>query len=353
MLGAEDPNALIRTWGSAADPLFHHDAVITATSDEPDSLEVDSEQVGAPDTVSYDLGAGPVTTQADVAAAVSGRVTFHDGTVHDGTFALFQDQTGKVFLLISDSDATLASKAVDSLQVTAVLKHDYGGLFLDTRDDLSFVCFAAGTRILTPEGMRPVETLAEGRRVITADHGAQPLTWVAARRVRLPPGRDRDRPVRFAPGALGPGVPARPLAVSPRHRMLVHRDGEARFCAAIFLVGAPGVTLMQDARAVEYHALMCARHAVIFAEGAGAESFHPGPHARRILPRDALVRLLARRPDLADPEARPGPLARPDMLRREGRALVDRARALGGLHAAGGAPFAPPLPEGQPLAIGL
>ncbi|MGG7568142.1 Hint domain-containing protein [Rhodovulum sp. DZ06] len=357
VLGAENPNALIRTWGSAADPLFKHDAALTATSDEPDNLEVDSNQVGAPDTISYDIGGGPVTTQVDTGAAVTALVTFHDGTTYNSSFAVIQDQTGKVFLLIADTDATLASKAIDTFQVTGVTKTDYGGLFLDTRDDLSFVCFASGGRIATPSGPRLVEALREGDMVLTDDAGPRPIRWIARRSLWLPRGESRDRPVRVAAGALGPGLPERDVDLSPRHRVLLRLAPwaaaamEARgkggrkaqpegggeplevLSAVGFLCGAPGIAPRRGVRTVDYHALMLDGHHLLRAEGMGAESFHPGPYARRTLPQADLARLLAVRPELAAPEATPGPLARRDLKRREAAALVRAAQRRGGLGA--------------------
>jgi hypothetical protein len=44
-------------------------------------------------------------------------------------------------------------------------------------DYVAPICFVTGTRIATPGGARPVETLAPGDLVMTRDHGAQPLLW--------------------------------------------------------------------------------------------------------------------------------------------------------------------------------
>lgn len=345
---AENAALLKRTWGSAADPLFHHVTPIAATTDEDPLIELDSHQIGAKDTISYDRGTGPVTTEVDAGALVAGVITFHDGTTYSSNFAVIQDRTGAVFLLISDTDATLASKAIDTLTVNTIIKTDYDGVELLTRDELSFVCFADGTRILTPAGERAVEDLAEGDLVLTLDHGAQAIRWIGRRRAALRPGLCRDRPVGIAPGALGGGAPLRALTLSPRHRVMLRaedaRAGAAeRLCAACFLEDLPGIARRMDLAAVGYHALLLDRHEVLIAEGAPVESFHPGPYARRMLGAALRAQIAARFPALADPQAHPGPLARSDMKRGEARRLVERigkgrARLLGRPDAGTGAP---------------
>lgn len=328
VLGIENPGALIRTWGGPTDPLFHRVTEILTDTDEDPNIEVDSEQTGALDTVSYDIGAGPVTTQIDAGAAVSGVITFHDGTTYSSTFAVMQDQTGALFLLISDTDPTLASKAIDSLQVTSVVKSDYVGLVQLSRDELSFVCFTDGARILTPEGERAVEHLLPGDLVVTADRGAQPIRWIGRRMVLLTRGDAPDRPVRIAAGALGAGAPRRSLLVSPRHRVLLRAPpqggaAQERLCAALFLDGAPGIARCAEARLVRYHALLMDRHEVLFAEGAQVESFYPGPYALRMMGASLREEILAAAPRLCGQGEGYGPLARPDMKRREARALLE------------------------------
>ena len=85
------------------------------------------------------------------------------------------------------------------------------------------VCFAAGTRIDTPGGPRPVEEIGPGDLVLTLDHGAQPVRWARAKPVPLD-NRMRDKrnaPVRIRRGALGAGMPESEMIVTPQHRVLV------------------------------------------------------------------------------------------------------------------------------------
>lgn len=148
-------------------------------------------------------------------------------------------------------------------------------------------CFTPGTLIDTPTGPRPVETLRPGDLVRTLDRGARPLrlvleTALAPARLAADPGA---RPLRIPAGALGAGLPARDLVVSPQHRMLMSGSRcELMFGEAEVLVAArhlpcaaplgPGAWLA--AGGVRYLHLLFDRHEIIFAEGAPTESFLPG-----------------------------------------------------------------------------
>jgi hypothetical protein len=201
-------------------------------------------------------------------------------------------------------------------------------------------CLTPGTLVLTPQGSVPVETLCPGDLVCTLDHGPQPVRWIG--RVRLAAAVlascPRLRPVRIAAGALGAGLPERPLTVSPQHRMLLRSRIAGRMyaadevlVAAVHLTDIPGIARVEDGAGVEYLHLMFDRHEVIFAEGAPTESLYLGPMARRGLPQPALAEIVALFPDLADADRRPEP-ARPLVPGRQARRLatrhLDKARPL-------------------------
>ena len=138
------------------------------------------------------------------------------------------------------------------------------------------VCFARGTLIGTPKGERRVETLREGDLVQTADNGASVLRWMA-RQVSV--GFGSRAPIRFESGVLGN---ARPLLVSPQHRMLVTFRGEEVLLPAKALLDVEGVSRQQMPR-VDYFHVLLDRHEVVFADGASAESLLPGPMLQRTL----------------------------------------------------------------------
>jgi len=139
-----------------------------------------------------------------------------------------------------------------------------------------FICFTEGARIATPRGPRPIETLAPGDKVLTRDHGAQPLRWIGASTIA---GTGRAAPIRFAANAFGN---PRPFLVSPQHRMLyVGSDATLYFDQPEVMVPAKhlvnGTTIRPVERtAVTYYHLMFDAHEVVQADGVWSESFHPG-----------------------------------------------------------------------------
>lgn len=142
------------------------------------------------------------------------------------------------------------------------------------------VCFAAGTRLATPQGWRAVEDLRTGDRVTTLDDGPQPVLWTAGA-ATLAVGA--AQPVRVRAGVLGN---ARDLLVSRLHLLMVEGPdvellfGESQVLAtARDLIDGHGVVADTERRMVRYHHVLMRRHQVLIAEGAPAESLHPGPVA--------------------------------------------------------------------------
>lgn len=138
---------------------------------------------------------------------------------------------------------------------------------------LDVVCFAEGTMIMTAAGERPVESLRAGDMVATLMGGAglAPVRWLGRRTVDLEthPHGEWVAPILVLPGALGAGVPHRPLRVSPEHALLV--DGV--LVPAGLLVD--GVTILRTPPrgSVTYFHVELDRHDVLLAEGAAAESY--------------------------------------------------------------------------------
>lgn len=185
-------------------------------------------------------------------------------------------------------------------------------------------CFVAGTLIASEAGPRPVETLRAGDRVLTRDHGFRPLVWVGRRRLSAAAlrGRSRFRPVRIEADAFGPGMPARPLQVSPQHRMLLIGAGaELLFgrhevlVSALHLLGLPGVSRPAP-DAVDYVHLLFDTHEIVCAEGMWSESYQPGVASVAGLDTAQRRELLALFPELARGR-RPFAAARPALRARE------------------------------------
>ncbi|MCC6007790.1 MAG: Hint domain-containing protein [Rhodobacteraceae bacterium] len=186
-------------------------------------------------------------------------------------------------------------------------------------------CFTAGTPVETPDGWRDVAALRPGDRVMTRDHGPQEILWVGVRRVA---GIGEFAPVRFAPGVLGNRDP---LLVSPQHRMMIHDwraelwfgEGEV-FVAARHLVDGCGITFAEMPSVTYVHVLL-ARHEVMNADGAAAESLHLGPYAVSSLPRGARAEIAALFPEIATDVRHAPRTARRCLRGWEGRMLAGRA----------------------------
>ncbi len=177
-------------------------------------------------------------------------------------------------------------------------------------------CFTSGTPILTPKGERPVEDIRAGDLVLTQGGGVQPVIW-AGHRALGPQDLDAQpdlRPIHFATDSIGN---SRPLRLSPQHAVTVRRpDGTRVLARARHLseTGMPGVRVARGVRAVTYHHLLLPRHAILWAAGAGAESFYPGPEALRMLGEAQCIAVIAAlRATLSDKLGMPTKLT-PDVL---------------------------------------
>jgi Ca2+-binding RTX toxin-like protein len=202
-------------------------------------------------------------------------------------------------------------------------------------------CFTPRARLLTGSGYVPVEHLRPGDRVQTADDGLQPILWVGRR--DLGPAdlcaAPHLAPVRIAPGTLGNETE---IIVSPQHRFriggtaLCEMTGHTEaFVKARLLADRPGARILEGTRRVTYIHVLTERHQVLFADGIWTESLHPGPFALSGLDTESQaelfalfpsLRLVTRLPPAAARAALPrlyGPLARPDLRRREMAMLPD------------------------------
>ncbi len=186
------------------------------------------------------------------------------------------------------------------------------GTILNFSEIENIICFTPGTRIATPRGARPIETLRVGDMVVTRDHGLQPIRWIQSRTV---PALDRFAPVRIRPGVVT-GLD-RDLLVSPQHRMLfTGYRAELLFGESEVLVSAKhlidGFAVTREAGGmVTYIHMMFDEHEVVYAEGAATESFHPGEVGLSAVTDAAREELFALFPAL-----RSGPNAYGDTARR-------------------------------------
>ncbi|MFS4438512.1 Hint domain-containing protein [Paracoccaceae bacterium GXU_MW_L88] len=204
------------------------------------------------------------------------------------------------------------SGRVDLTQVMLASNFDGGGF----AENVEFVCFTRGTMIETETGPRAIETLSVGDVVETATHGPQAIRWIGQRRLSAADltRQPKLRPIRIRAGALGPGVPAADLLVSPQHRIRVQSKIVARMCAADQvlipakrLLALDGVEIAEDVESTAYFHILLDHHAVITANGAPCETLFPGPITRKNLGEDAWAELSALFPEFTDPDFTPIP----------------------------------------------
>jgi len=158
-----------------------------------------------------------------------------------------------------------------------------------------YVCFTPGTMIATPSGERAIETLEKGDLVRTIDGAFVPVRWIGGRELRLDDlmAHPENRPIRIDTGALGPDLPAKPLEVSPQHRIMLRSKiaermfGEAEVLVpAHYFIGLPGVDRVRGIQPTKYIHLLVEGHQVVVANGTPAESLYVGKEARKMLGKD-------------------------------------------------------------------
>lgn len=187
----------------------------------------------------------------------------------------------------------------------------------------NIVCFARGTMILTPEGEVAIEDLAEGDLVTTRDRGAQPLRWIGSQEVNA---RGKKAPVVIKAGALGND---RDLRVSQLHRMLLSDwraqlmfDETEVLAAAKHLVNGDTIYIEEAAdQTVEYFHMLFDTHEIVTANGAAAESFHPGEQGIGWMAEDTRGEIFEIFPELRVEIDGYGPAARASLKAYEARAL--------------------------------
>jgi hypothetical protein len=133
------------------------------------------------------------------------------------------------------------------------------------------VCYLRGTMILTPSGEVPIESLQRGDLVATRFGGMQAIKWIGRQSFlhRFVRHSREHMPVRIATGALGRGLPLRPLYVSGGHSMLL--DGQ--LVLARNLINGVNITRHDAPEEIHYYQLEFQAHDCVLAEGAWSESY--------------------------------------------------------------------------------
>jgi hypothetical protein len=214
--------------------------------------------------------AGSANPDLSTTNYVNVQATITTAVLTDSThIALFNGSTDLgTITLASATTATHVDWFADSGQAGSVVGSGTDIVLSDV------VCFAAGTRILTPTGERAVETLAAGEPVLTLSGEAlcaQPIRWVGHRRIDLTthPRPHLVAPIRVKRGAFANNTPSADLVLSPDHA--VFADG--KLVAIRQLVN--GATIRQETNwaSVEYFHVELDAHSILLAEGLATESY--------------------------------------------------------------------------------
>lgn len=152
--------------------------------------------------------------------------------------------------------------------------------------------FGPGAIIMTTDGEMPVEWLAVGDRVITRDHGAQPVLWVKRSRQLGPEGFCLSPPLRVNRGeAAGQGDLQESLRLSPHHKVLVRGAHVALHFGVDEALAEVGDLSRRstwrkdkDIALLTYTHIMTARHEVIWVCGMWAETTCPAVAQQLAIP---------------------------------------------------------------------
>ena len=135
---------------------------------------------------------------------------------------------------------------------------------------VQFTCLLAGTLVATPDGERKVEDLIPGDYVLTPDGESVAIRWIGRQSAVAMFAGPEAVPVLVRAGALGDGVPASDLCVSPNHAILVD---EVLANARALVNGSTIVAMPNPPELIEYFHLELDRHRLIVANGTPVESF--------------------------------------------------------------------------------
>lgn len=144
---------------------------------------------------------------------------------------------------------------------------------IGTIDVATPLCFLEGTMIAAPDGAVPVETLAIGQPILTADGRTVPVKWIGRQSFSTSFGlAERLAPVRVTAGALGRGLPERDLVLTADHALLL--DG-VLINAGVLVNGATIDYVPRRALGDGYtiYHIETENHDVILAEGTPAETY--------------------------------------------------------------------------------
>lgn len=165
--------------------------------------------------------------------------------------------------------------------------------------DIVCVSLARGTRIALADGRQiAIERLSPGDRVLTRDHGPQPVRWIGRATLRAV---GAFAPVVISAGAMGNEGD---LIVSQHHRIFIYQRRRSELVnTSELLVQAKHLVdgariFLREGGYVDYFSLVFDRHEIIYAEGIPAESLLVNEATLAHLPEELADEVRGRFPQL-------------------------------------------------------
>ena len=169
--------------------------------------------------------------------------------------------------------------------------------------ETAFSAFARGTQIKTAQGQVAIEDLIPGTQVQTADHGPSTVIWVGSMTL-VPntnnPNRPPARLTRVMADSYGLGRPDSDLMAGPAARILTRptgirnklEDNRILTPASDLADGMNAIEITPPTPVTVYH-IALKQHAIIFANGLEAETYHPGSGFERTIGEKTLTLFLS------------------------------------------------------------
>lgn len=250
--------------------------------------------LGKHDPVTYNILGNDVSTTGSTLTItqINGQDVVAGSVITLATGEQITVNANGTITVVSDGDLgsnTLTYTITDSVGTT-----DVAFITLNT-----VPCFTRGTLIRTAKGDVAVEDLALGDKVVTLDHGLQPIRWIGARKV---PGVGAFAPVVIAADTFGRHAR---LVLSQQHRVLMRGAAAELVCGveevlvkARHLVNGTSVQLEASGAEVEYFHILFDAHEIVWSNGLQSESFHPGAQVLNAMDEDARREVYALFPEL-------------------------------------------------------
>jgi len=200
----------------------------------------------------------------------------------------------------------------------------------NTGQNVQVVCFASGTGIATDDGEVSIEDLDAGDPVLCGDGVLRQIRWIGSRKVSIHElnAKPALRPISIDAGAFGPKQPAKPLKVSPQHKIMI-RDLRAEILfgegevlvAAKHLTNDTSIRVHNEKEPVEYYHILLDCHSTVFANGLESETLHPGEAMNSAMSSEARSEICEIFPSIASDLGEFGDQVSPSLKSYEARLL--------------------------------